>query len=56
MPRANEAKTCELCAPGEALRENALAYVRYDNNSLGRGHVLVIPKCHVADFFDLTLE
>jgi diadenosine tetraphosphate (Ap4A) HIT family hydrolase len=38
------------------LRENALAYVRYDNNSLSRGHVLVIPKRHVANFFDMTLE
>jgi diadenosine tetraphosphate (Ap4A) HIT family hydrolase len=48
--------TCELCAPSEVLRENALAYVRYDNNSLSRGHVLVIPKRHVANFFDMTLE
>jgi diadenosine tetraphosphate (Ap4A) HIT family hydrolase len=38
------------------LLENALAYVRYDNNSLTRGHVLVIPKRHVADFFEMTAE
>ena len=53
---ANEASTCELCAPGEVLRKNALAYVRYDNNSLSRGHVLVVPKRHVANFFDMTPE
>jgi diadenosine tetraphosphate (Ap4A) HIT family hydrolase len=51
---ANEAGTCELCTPSEVLRENALAYARYDNNSLSRGHVLVIPKRHVANFFDMT--
>ena len=45
---------CELCAPNEVLAENSLAYARYDNNSLSRGHALVIPKRHVASFFDMT--
>ncbi len=45
---------CELCAPSDVLVENSLAYVRYDNNSLSRGHVLVIPRRHVASFFDMT--
>ena len=45
---------CELCSRPEVLLENALAYVRHDNNSLSRGHVLVIPKRHVASFFDMT--
>jgi len=48
--------SCELCSRGEVLLENALAYVRHDNNSLSRGHVLVIPKRHVANFFDMTAE
>ena len=49
-------RACELCSWHEALLENALAYVRYDNNSLSRGHVLVVPKRHVANFFDMTAE
>jgi len=53
---ATDATPCELCAPREVLLENALAYVRTDNNSLSRGHVLVIPKRHVASFFDMTTE
>jgi diadenosine tetraphosphate (Ap4A) HIT family hydrolase len=53
---ATDETPCELCAPGEVLLQNALAYVRYDNNSLSRGHVLVIPKRHVASFFDMTTE
>ena len=53
---ATEATPCELCGPREVLLENALAYVRYDSNSLSRGHVLVIPKRHVANFFDMTAE
>jgi len=47
---------CELCAPSDVLMENSLAYVRYDNNSLSRGHVLVVPRRHVASFFDMTKE
>src|SRR5471032_1503126 len=45
---------CELCTPVDLVIENDLAYARYDNNSLSPGHVLVIPKRHVADFFDMT--
>ena len=47
---------CELCTPNDVVFENELAYVRYDNNSLSRGHVLVVPKRHVANFFDMTAE
>ena len=46
----SEATACELCSGDGVLLENALAYVRPDNNSLSRGHVLVIPKRHVAGF------
>jgi diadenosine tetraphosphate (Ap4A) HIT family hydrolase len=48
--------SCELCVPSDVLTENPLAYVRYDNNSLSRGHVLVIPRRHVASFFDMTQD
>ena len=48
--------TCELCVPSGVIFENALAYVRYDNNSLSSGHVLAVPKRHVANFFDMTVE
>src|SRR6267154_1959163 len=47
---------CELGAPSGVLMENPLAYVRYDNNSLSRGHVLVVPRRHVASYFDMTIE
>jgi diadenosine tetraphosphate (Ap4A) HIT family hydrolase len=53
---ATDQATCELCAPKDVLIENQLAYVRHDNNSLSPGHVLVIPKRHVAGFFDMTAE
>ena len=45
---------CELCTPADVVAENKLAYVRYDSNSLARGHVIVVPRRHVADFFEMT--
>lgn len=53
---ATDITTCELCEPAEVVAENSLAYARYDSNSLSRGHVLVIPKRHVANFFHMTAE
>jgi diadenosine tetraphosphate (Ap4A) HIT family hydrolase len=47
---------CELCTPDQVLIEDDLAYVRYDNNSLSKGHVLVVPRRHVASFFDMTAQ
>ena len=47
---------CELCKPDMVLLENELAYVRHDNNGLSRGHVLAVPRRHVANFFDMTAE
>ncbi len=48
--------TCELCKPDMVLLEDEFVYVRYDNNSLAPGHVLVIPRRHVASFFDMTTQ
>lgn len=53
---ATDAATCELCTPNEVVIENSLAYVRYDNNSLSRGHAIVVPKRHVANFFDMSAD
>ena len=50
------ADTCELCTPDMVMIEDNLAYVRYDNNGLSKGHVLAVPRRHVADFFDMTSE
>jgi len=45
---------CGLCRPSDVLINEKLARVRHDGNSLGRGHVLVVSKRHVAEFFDMT--
>lgn len=48
--------SCELCKPATVLLEDELAYVRHDNNSLAPGHVLVVPRRHVANLFDMTVQ
>jgi len=52
----NQAEKCELCAMESVLSENGLAYVRGDNYPLSPGHVIVVPKRHVADFFEMSRE
>ncbi len=54
MTNAAQPADCELCIPRDVVLENDLAYVRADNNALSRGHVLAIPRRHVASFFDMT--
>lgn len=46
---------CPFCLPEEVLFENTQVYVRPDKNPVNPGHLLIIPKHHVADFF-LTSE
>jgi diadenosine tetraphosphate (Ap4A) HIT family hydrolase len=52
----DQAMECELCKEQMTLFGDEHAYVRYDNNSLSKGHVIVVPRRHVADFFDMTQE
>ena len=49
-------KIASCVDPRTFFLEGSLAYVRYDNNSLSRGHVLVVPRRHVASYFDMTVE
>ena len=45
-----------MCVPSDVIEESALAYARHDSHSLSRGHILVIPRRHVASFFDMTAD
>jgi diadenosine tetraphosphate (Ap4A) HIT family hydrolase len=47
---------CPLCQEEDVILRNDYAYVRRDNFQLSRGHVLVVPVRHVANYFDMTLE
>ena len=45
---------CELCRPAAVLFESDFAYVSEERSPLSSGHLIVVPKRHVADFFDMS--
>jgi diadenosine tetraphosphate (Ap4A) HIT family hydrolase len=50
--------TCPFCNPSadEIVAKNDLCYARWDRYPVSKGHLLVIPFRHVADYFSLTVE
>src|SRR5688572_9608514 len=48
------AMECELCTPTDLLLENEQAYVQFEREGLSRGHVIVVPRRHVANFFQMS--
>ncbi|KAA9022940.1 HIT family protein [Niallia endozanthoxylica] len=48
--------TCVFCNMKEVVLENDLALAFYDKYPVNKGHLLIIPKRHVEQYFDLTLD
>lgn len=49
-------KGCIFCRPGKRkILENDLVYIMEDKYPVTKGHSLIIPKRHVADYFDLYM-
>lgn len=51
-------KPCLFCTvpPHEILIDGPIAMARIDNHPVSPGHTLIIPKRHVASFFETTEE
>ena len=47
---------CPLCAETRILAENELAFACPDSNPVSPGHSLIMPKRHVAEYFQATAE
>ena len=48
---------CPFCNPErELIAESELSIAIFDKFPVNAGHVLIIPKRHCADFFNLTFE
>lgn len=45
---------CAFCQIKEVILENDLALAFYDKYPVNKGHLLIIPKRHVEQYFDLT--
>jgi diadenosine tetraphosphate (Ap4A) HIT family hydrolase len=48
--------TCIFCEKTETLFENELAKVFLDEFPASKGHLLVVPRRHARDYFDLTAD
>lgn len=47
-------KVCPFCSPDEIILSNELAYALYDRYPVNEGHMLIIPRRHVEDFWAST--
>lgn len=50
---------CPFCSPDsklELISETATAYAIYDKYPVNKGHALIIPKRHVADYFEISFK
>lgn len=52
----DECPFCNAVKKRKIAAENALALATPDNFPVSPGHTLIVPKRHVADYFDLTNE
>lgn len=48
--------SCIFCNPSDIILENSLALAIYDKYPVSPGHMLLITKRHISDFFDTTTE
>lgn len=47
---------CVFCDKDNSLFENELAVCFFDTFPVNKGHLLIVPKRHVADYFGLSAE
>ena len=47
---------CIFCRLKDYVLENELAYAVFDAMPVNEGHMLIIPKRHVQNYFDITLQ
>ncbi len=53
--KMNLNQPCPFCnLDREIIIENELSFAIYDGYPVNEGHVLIIPKRHTANYFDLT--
>lgn len=55
----NSSNHCIFCNPYKKLTlltESATAYAMYDGYPLSKGHTLIVPKRHIANYFELPFK
>ena len=52
-----ETSFCPFCRPDrEIILESESAYAMFDKFPVTKGHMLIIPKVHVSDYFELDVK
>ncbi len=49
-------QNCPFCQPDAAVLQNRLAFALFDRSPVTPGHMLLIPRRHVADWFETTAD
>jgi diadenosine tetraphosphate (Ap4A) HIT family hydrolase len=49
-----EPSHCAFCDAEGAVLASPLAYARFDKYPVSRGHLLIMPRRHVADWFETS--
>ena len=52
----SEHQKCIFCVNPDFVIENELAFAHYDSYPVNPGHCLIIPRRHVAEYFQATAE
>ena len=52
----SEHQNCIFCGDPSMVIENDLAFAHYDSYPVSPGHCLIIPRRHVAEYFEATTE
>jgi diadenosine tetraphosphate (Ap4A) HIT family hydrolase len=52
----SELQNCPFCGDPSMVIENELAFAHYDSYPVNKGHCLIIPRRHVAEYFQATAE
>ena len=51
-----ELSDCPFCGEPEIIIENELAFVHPDTYPVSPGHCLIIPRRHIAEYFEATAD
>jgi diadenosine tetraphosphate (Ap4A) HIT family hydrolase len=49
-------RDCPFCEVNDAVLESAQAYARFDAHPVTPGHLLLLPRRHVASYFEATAD
>ena len=49
-------ENCPFCGDPDTVSENELAFAHYDTYPVNPGHCLIIPRRHLAEYFEATAD